>query len=89
MLTGTVTGKDGILLANARVKVMNPWKCVAFGTTDAKGVYKVYVPAGTYKVSFWAKGYKYLTLKDVVTVAPSTTLDAALTVAALAYPKTK
>jgi hypothetical protein len=82
VLTGKVTGAEGVALRNTIVKIKNGTTLVAFAKTNRNGVYTVYVAAGTYDVTFWHWGYAPLTDTGVVTVAPSTTLDAALTPAA-------
>jgi hypothetical protein len=81
VLTGTVTGDGGAPLAHVRVKVMNGHEYVACGMTDEAGVYTVFVADGTYDVTFCARGYQVLADKGVVTVGPSTTLDAAMILA--------
>jgi hypothetical protein len=86
VLTGTVTGDGGLPLDHVRVKVLSGTGAVACGTTDEAGVYTVFIADGIYDVTFCAKGYQPLTDTAVGTVGPSTTLDAALILAAALAP---
>jgi len=79
MLTGQVTGAGSLPLHDVHVQVLSGSMVVAKGETNRDGQYRVRVPAGTYDVTFDRKTYEPLTSSGVVVIAPSTTLDAALT----------
>ena len=76
-LTGAVT--DGTsALRGVKVKVMSGAEVIGKGVTNRDGVYKVYVPEGTYDVTFSKYAYNPLTDSAVTVAGPSTTLDAVL-----------
>jgi hypothetical protein len=77
VLTGTVT--DGSApVRGVKVKALSGATVVGRGETNRDGVYKVYVPAGTYDVSFERRTFEPLAYPGVVVSGPSTTLDATL-----------
>jgi hypothetical protein len=77
VLTGTVTNGTSALRA-VKVTVTSGSEVIGKGMTNRDGVYKVYVPEGTYDVTFSKCAYNPLTDSAVMVTGPSTTLDAVL-----------
>jgi hypothetical protein len=78
LLVGQVTREGGTPVAYVQVKVLNGDTIVAEATTNWEGKYRVYVPAGVYRVKFLKYGYEP-GFAEVEVTAPSTTLNMVLT----------
>jgi len=70
-ITGTVKDSDGYSISNASVFAHGSQ---GFGQdmTDSNGVYKIYVPSGTYRVEGFAPGFGPVGSETGVTVSEST-----------------
>ena len=86
VLTGQVTGANALPVCGAQVKVLSGTTVVAMTWTGRNGQYRVFVPEGTYDVSFGRCDYATTTDLGVGVVGPTFTLDATLVQLPGAHP---
>lgn len=79
-ISGTVTDQNGAVVANATVKVTNTaTNFERQTTTNGEGVYSFQLlPAGEYKVEAAASNFQAKTIKAVVNITQTTTVDVQL-----------